>query len=260
MIFNFQSPQFHYDPYPIGVIKSVFSPEDYDRMVREWPPFDKFAYMEKLGKKYSLSELNNAPAYHEYVRSSPIWGPVHEEIKSSEFIEAVIAMLNKHQIDLGLSGRMGVVNGRLEERRVRWGNALACLRTGVTKQLPLKSRFEFSMLPADGGNIKPHTDSPQKLMTLVVAIVGEGEWDAAHGGGTAVLRAKRTADQFNELNRQLEFDQVEHLHSFPFEPNQCVIFVKTFNSLHAVYTMTGAGSGRMRKTLTINIETLARQG
>ena len=64
MIFNFQSPQFHYEPYPIGVIKSVFSPEHYDRMVREWPPFDKFAYMENLGKKYSLSELNNAPAYH----------------------------------------------------------------------------------------------------------------------------------------------------------------------------------------------------
>ena len=38
-------------------------------------------------------------------------------------------------------------------------------------------------------------------------------------------------------------------------PNQCVIFVKTFNSWHAVYPMTGHGSQALRKTLTINIET-----
>jgi hypothetical protein len=260
MIFNFQSPEFHYEPYPIGVIRGVFSPEHYDRMVREWPPLDKFAYMEVLGKKYSLSELNNGPAYHEYVRSSSIWGPVHDEIKSPAFINSVIDMLNKHHIDLGLAGRVSVVNDRPEERRLRWGNALSCLRTGVSNRLPLKSRFEFSMLPADGGNIKPHTDSPQKLITLVVAIVGEGEWDAACGGATAVLRATRSADHFNVLNRQIEFDQVEHLYDFPFEPNQCVIFVKTFNSLHTVYPMTGNGSGRMRQTLTINIETIPHPG
>ena len=28
------------------------------------------------------------------------------------------------------------------------------------------------MLPANGGNIKPHTDAPQKLITLVFSIVG----------------------------------------------------------------------------------------
>jgi hypothetical protein len=260
MIFNFESPQFCYDPYPIGIIKGIFPGEDYDRMVKGWPPLDKFVYMEKLGKKYSLSELNNAPAYHEHVGSTDIWGRVRDEIKSPAFIQSVIDMLHTHHIDLGLSGRVAVVNGRSEERRVRWTNALACLRTGVTNRIPLRSRFEFSMLPADGGNIKPHTDSHQKLITLVVSIVGKGEWDPAYGGGTAVLRAKQATDHFNFMNRQLEFDQVEHLHSFPFEPNQCVVFVKTFNSLHAVRPMTGAGSGLMRKTLTINIETLVSQG
>ena len=48
-------------------------------------------------------------------------------------------------------------------------------------------------------------------------------------------------------------DEVEKLRTFAFLPNQCVIFVKTFNSLHGVPPMTGP-PGVMRRTLTINIE------
>jgi hypothetical protein len=47
---------------------------------------------------------------------------------------------------------------------------------------------------------------------------------------------------------------METIGSFPFEPNQAVIFVKTFNSWHAVQPIRGAGSSIMRKTITINIE------
>jgi hypothetical protein len=49
------------------------------------------------------------------------------------------------------------------------------------------------------------------------------------------------------------FEDAEPLHTFDFRPNQCVIFIKTFNSLHCVRPMAGAGS-QMRRTLTINIE------
>jgi hypothetical protein len=118
----------------------------------------------------------------------------------------------------------------------------------------IKSRFEFSMLPADGGHIKPHTDSPGKLITLVVSFCDEREWQASFGGGTTVLRPLDQRQVFNHLNRQLEFADTEVLHEFPFEPNQCVIFVKTFNSLHAVSPMRGIGLPVMRRTLTINIE------
>jgi hypothetical protein len=55
------------------------------------------------------------------------------------------------------------------------------------------------------------------------------------------------------MNRQLEFDDVRAIRSFSFEPNQCVVFVKTFNSLHSVRPMTGP-EGAMRRTLTLNIE------
>jgi hypothetical protein len=47
---------------------------------------------------------------------------------------------------------------------------------------------------------------------------------------------------------------MEVLDTFPFTPNQAVVFIKTFNSWHSVRPMVGADSTAMRKTLTINIE------
>ena len=105
----------------------------------------------------------------------------------------------------------------------------------------LSARFEFSMLPADGGSVIPHTDAPGKLITLVVSMVKEGEWNPALGGGTEVNRPKDHRLAYNELNRQAEFADVEALDTFEFTPNQAVIFVKTFNSWHCVRPMTGHG-------------------
>jgi len=36
-------------------------------------------------------------------------------------------------------------------------------------------------------------------------------------------------------------------------PNQCVLFVKTFNSLHSVRPMTAPARETARRTLTINL-------
>jgi hypothetical protein len=119
----------------------------------------------------------------------------------------------------------------------------------------LSARFEFSMLPADGGSVIPHTDSPGKVITIVVSMITTENWDPRFGGGTDVNRPKDPRLYYNELNRQAGFDEMEVLETFPFEPNQAVVFVKTFNSWHSVRPMAGAGSKAMRKTLTINIET-----
>jgi 2OG-Fe(II) oxygenase superfamily len=110
------------------------------------------------------------------------------------------------------------------------------------------------MLPADGGYIKPHTDAPNKIITLVLSMMRPGEWNDNFGGGTDVLKPRDITRNFNYMNRQFDFDQVEVVSTFPFEPNQCVVFIKTFNSWHAVTPLRGAGSPVMRKTLTINIE------
>ena len=119
----------------------------------------------------------------------------------------------------------------------------------------LSARFEYSMLPADGGSVTPHTDNPDKIVTMVVSMASPGEWDPAYGGGTEVNRHKNPERSFNRINGKATFDEMETLDVYEFEPNQCVLFVKTFNSWHCVRPMTGNGTKAMRRTLTINIET-----
>ncbi len=255
-MFQFKDLQFDYDPYPIGYAKDVFPLSLYHEMVSNYPAQELFQFKAKLGNKYSLSEVNNPEQYQQFIRSNSIWKKVHDEVKHPEFVTQVLDVLAKNQVDLGLSGKIDVINDAAAARGARWRSAVESFRFGVPKKKPIKTRFEFSMLPADGGHIRPHTDGPNKFITLVIACMPENEWHSDYGGGTAVLKAKEPNRIFNHLNKYQDFEETETLKTFPFVPNQCVLFVKTFNSLHAVAPMTQAGSKIMRKTLTINIETI----
>jgi len=249
-LFELSGATFRYDPYPIGLARPVFSAELYDELLANWPAQDLFAFMPKLGKKYSLSEVNHPEKYEQFVRGNALWKQIHSEVKSARFVYNVLGALSANGIDLGIPPGIAVNRPPVKKS----GLAGWAAHLHPQQASGLKTRFEFSMLPADGGHIKPHTDSPGKLITLVVSFCDPHEWRPEFHGGTTVLRPLDPRQNFNHLNRQLEFADTELLHTFPFEPNQCVIFVKTFNSLHAVSPMPCAGSPLMRKTLTINIE------
>jgi hypothetical protein len=251
---RYRDAQFVYDPYPIGTIAQVFLPQTYAQLVDAWPAQELFQFKANLGNKYSLSEVNNPERYHAFLKSSPHWLGFYKHVKSQAFVDGVLDMLCNHHIDLGLRGRrVSALNqsSSWDERLRAIPDKLSRLRRAESS---LSVRFEFSMMPADGGSIKPHTDAPQKLITIVLSMVRPGEWNPAHGGGTSMLRPKDVTRSFNHLNKQASFDDMEIIHTFEFLPNQCLIFVKTFNSWHSVSPMTGAGANAMRKTLTINIE------
>jgi hypothetical protein len=91
----------------------------------------------------------------------------------------------------------------------------------------------------------------------VLSMMKPGEWNPAWGGGTDIVMPRDRSRVYNQVNRSIPFADVEVLKTFPFDPNQCVIFVKTFNSWHSVSPMTGKASDPLRKTLTLNIEAKA---
>ena len=246
---SFKNANFIYEPYPIGVARDVFESSFYDELVNSFPPQELFSFMPLHGNKYSLSELNNSDRYHEYVQRNRPWRDFHQWIKRGEFPDETLAMLCQHNIDLDVPRVHG--NGASAGRSVL--EKLKLRRLHHTSP-GLSARFEFSMLPADGGFIKPHTDSPQKIITLVIAILPQGEWNPSFGGGTEVLRPRDIKNNYNYKNRYLEFHDVETLATFEYVPNNCVIFIKTFNSLHGVRPMKASDPNLMRKTLTINIE------
>jgi len=168
-------------------------------------------------------------------------------VKSERFIEQTMAMLSAQGIDLGISG---LTWRERMARRVR-----AFKRGSPQPRFPkLRSRFEFSSMPVTGGNIRPHTDAVSKAVTMLIPMLQDGDWKEEYGGGTSIVWPKDRTRSFNMVNDYMDFDEVECLRTFPFEPNQCLIFVKTYNSWHAVWPMTGNDPAVLRRTLTIKIE------
>jgi len=239
---------FDYDPFPIGLAQNVFDPATYAEMVDTFPNADDFVAKHALGMKYSLSQVNNRRAYLRFLQRHPVWHRLYVHVKSRAFIADVLAALRRHGIDLGLYEQPFAERMRQRVRALKRGRPMP-------RTPRLRARFEFSAMPVTGGSIRPHTDDPAKIVTLVVSMVHAGEWQPDWGGGTSVVWPRDATRSFNLRNHYLEFDEVRTLKTFPFRPNQCIVFVKTPNSWHMVGPMTGTDPHALRRTLTINIET-----
>ena len=246
---QFANSQFRYSPYPLAVIRPALDPEFYAELVRTFPGEELFGKLPKYDYKLSLSEKINRDAYRRFIDGTPAWRRLHGWIKSEDFIRAVVRFLAAQNVDLDLDEYFTPTGKRL-------AIALGKVARGQIPSGPgrLRTRFEFSVLRADGGEVAPHTDTPRKIITLVVSMIAPGEWPVEFGGGLEIDRAIDDAYAFNWKNRIVPWDSMQAVETIPFVPNQCMIFVKTFNSLHSVRPMTQAGSKALRKTITIVIE------
>lgn len=245
---NLNGAEFVYEPFPMGLARPVFDAGLYGRLLGAFPEPEHFAHRPEQGRKYSLSDsVVNPRAFRRFVRGHEVWADVYRELRSREFRRRVLTLLRAGGIDLSLLPPEHPI-------RSRAGRAVeAVRRRRVPPRRPwLRSTMEFSMMPAAGGHIRPHTDAPEKVVTLVISMVEPAGWDPGWGGGTDMLRPTDPRRSYNYVDDYLGFDEVEVLRTFPFEPNQAVLFVKTFNSLHCVRPMTGPEEA-MRRTLTVNL-------
>ena len=243
-MFSLEQLKFRYEPYPIGLASPLLNADLYQTLVTNYPSAELFE-RSRIGVKYVLSDRVRRRTYFRFLRATPVWNDFYHWVRSDRFITELLGTLARHDLQLPYRQRPPLQ---------RWLRQFAFgLRGRMDHRCSLRSRFEFSMLPADGGVVIPHTDAPGKVITLVVSMVAPGEWDPAVGGGTDVNRPKSDRLMFNRMNDKADFDEVEVVDSFPFLPNQAVLFLRTYNSWHSVRPMTATGSGLMRKTVTINI-------
>ncbi len=243
---DFARATFDYEPYPVGFIQPVFDAGLYARLTGSYPAKELFEWKPTLGNRYSLSEANHPAQYRRFIDGTRDWKRLHDYIKGDDFVPRVLKFLAQHHVNLGLT-RYSVAS------RKRQG-AGASLISRLKRIDEVAAGFEFSMMSADGGHILPHTDSPNKLVTLVFSMIGEGEWNPAWGGGTDIVLPRNRALVYNQVNRSLPFSDVDILRSGEFTANQCVIFVKTFNAWRSVAPMRGDGGSALHKTLTVNID------
>lgn len=85
-------------------------------------------------------------------------------------------------------------------------------------------------------------------------MVESDSWNASWGGGTQISIPKDRSKIYNQKNNHMEFEEMEVIKEFPFLPNQCIIFIKTYNSWHQASPLRAPSGSPLRKILTINIE------
>ena len=163
-MFSYDQLEFRYEPFPIGVAKPALAQELYRELVDSYPPQELFPYIPKIGNKYSLSERYQPDKYRTSSAGSPLWRDFHRWIKSDAFIPAWSGP-SRRTMSISASTGGARAAGCRSRQQPRQGQYDA----GGAR---LSARFEFSMLPADGGYVIPHTDAPGKLITLVVSMVG----------------------------------------------------------------------------------------
>lgn len=246
---NYSAADVRYEPYPLVVLRPALDAQTYNELCDNFPATSLFGTIPNYDYKLSLSEKFNPENYHKFIQENKPWSRFHAWLKSDDFIRATVQFLKQSNIDLDL-------DQCFEPSSKRVSRAFGAIARGElpAKQLKLRSRFEFSVLKADGGEVAPHTDTPKKIITLVQTMIKDGEWSPAFGGGLDVNRATDNKYAFNWKNKMVPWDKIEVLDTIPFVPNQCTIFVKTFNSLHSVRKMKEKGSDALRKTVTIVIE------
>ena len=242
---NTCNKQFIYKPYPVGNLINLIDPKIYDKLVEEFPEKDLFEFKKDLGKKFSLSEINNSKIYFNLIKTSKLWSVFFKYVKSNEFKNEIFKMLKQNNIDLGLVDEDIKLNKTTLKENLK--------NLFFKKRKKINSRFEFSMMSANEGHILPHTDSSHKLVTIVIPILKENEWDKNWGGNTSILEPIDEKMNFNQTNKYLKFNQVKTINEMAFQKNSSTIFIKTFNSLHCVFPMKGP-INKLRKSLTINIE------
>jgi len=235
-----------YTPYPIGVASGIFEPELYKKIIQNYPDIEKFDSMGET--KLSLNDKN--PYFWKVIKENPIWKEFHGYINTKEFIDSVFKVLASQNVDLGFKHYKFLKRDEKTSRIFHVYNALR----GRKAPIELETKLEFSALHPNGGAVWPHTDSKHKVATLVLSITEEDEWDIKWGGGTSSLELKDNSRVFDRTNKyKPEFKDVNIIKTYDFKENQCLLFVKTFNSWHAVMPMHNKHISKLRKSLTINI-------
>jgi len=246
---HFNTVDMRYEPYPLAVLRPALDDGLYDRLADTFPSEHLFSSLPKYPYKLSLSEKCASDNYRRFLWENRDWREFHAWVKSPAFIHGTVRFLAENSVELPLHEAFETGSEKLKRfvRSIKHGHL-------PSRGLTLRSRFEFSCLKADGGRIDPHTDAPQKVITLVLSMIKKGEWSPDLGGGLDIDRAKDHRYSYNWQNTIVPWDRIEVVATVPFLPNQCIVFVKTHNSLHSVREMKHPGSTQLRKSVTIVIE------
>ena len=250
---NLEKSNFFIDPYTHCVFENIFSENDYKDLVNNFPNIDEMVKMEDPKKnnkfnKYQLSSRNHHKKFRNFLKKNTFCKKISDYLLSDSFLEYLIDVLKKNNIEFGIP-----IRKKSKTREIF--DFLKKIIPGyfIKPKEILSVVLEFSSIPIVGGFLKPHSDGPSKLASIVIPIRDQ-QWDDKYKGGTNLLKPNDENKTFNMVNKTLEFEETSILKTIEFKKNQMLVFPKAYNSLHSVGPLKGSDEKYFRKSLTLNIE------
>ena len=250
---NLEKSNFFVDPYTHCVFDNIFSENDYDDLVKNFPDIGEMVKMEdpknnNKFNKYQLSSRNHKIRFNNFLKKNIICKKISDYLLSDFFLEYLIKILKKNNIEFGIPIR------KKSKKRIVF-DLLKKITPGyfIKPKEILNVVLEFSAIPINGGFLKPHSDGPSKLASIVIPIRDQ-KWNDEYKGGTNLLKPNDEKKTFNVVNNTLEFEETSILKTIEFNKNQMLVFPKSYNSLHSVGPLNGNDKNYFRRSLTLNIE------
>lgn len=236
-LINLEGIELSYLPFPFAVLSNVFETSYFDRLCDTFPDDSYLSQYNNLGNKLLLSENSNSERYANFLKQNHEWRQLYQVVKSPEFVDYILSILYKLNVDLNCKGMLILRPDDSEHPHEG-----------------LVGRLEFSSMPAHGGAHRPHTDLPKKVVSIVVSMTRNRDWNPAYGGETVIYSPKKPEDSFNLVDRYRDFDDMNIIKALPFRENCGNLIVKTHNSWHGVSPLKAEpGETARRRTIVLQI-------
>jgi len=250
---NIDNISFNFDPFPYGVAKNIFSKIHYSELVKNFPKISDMSRIEEKDNltlkfnKFALSSRNNPVKFNSVINKNNTYKDFCNYLLSEQFKNYLINILKKNNVDFGINTNSTIK--KKIKKILTYIFPFSILKP--TQEIDIV--VEFSSIPSNGGFLKPHTDGQHKLASIVIPIV-DNDWKKEFNGGTNLLRPLDETKTYNLLNNTYEFEECFIVKTIDFDPNQFLIFLKTYNSFHSVGPLKSNVSNHYRNSITLIIE------
>jgi hypothetical protein len=222
---NISNSDIYYKPYPYMLFKDVFDVNFYNLLCSEFPKTNELLKLDFDKKKneykqdkYFLTNLNKG--FFQLINKKKNTKYLYEFLKSPLFLNQLINFLNNNNLRIKYNLNSGIASKFKK---------LIFKKTDFT--------FEFSSMSSKNGFIYPHTDGPDKILTLIVPIISDPRIKNVKNVGTNILESLEDKYEYNFMNYAVPFESTKSVKEIPFSENQILMFIKTHNSLHSVGPM-----------------------
>lgn len=224
------------EPFPYFCLDDYLPADLFEEARRQFPTAtarDEYGNLKQVFSPHRRAEEVKA-----FLTKSDAWAKLTGFFDSDEFIQDLRTFLAP------MLFRARGVSGLRRWRRPDRQSVVPLV------DMPVTFGYEFSLL-RQGAHLEPHTDSPAKLVSLLLYFPSD-DWRPEFGGTTDFYRPKNPKHAHNWMNRNLGFDDVDLIFRSEFRPNRLCGFVKSANSLHGVAPLE-CGPDHVRLSFNFNV-------